>query len=694
MMVSNIIAMFLALAQSVTDHRAQILDGIDSIPVLGTPGTMAVWGDNAFPVIVGKNKSQPVAAAATYGKGRFFAIAHGAYTGGVLNGTSSKFMAQVARWVSQKESPRIGALHNNTKNWNSLDVLMWGQNTQLTPDLETQLLAWIAEGGSVIASACPWGWAQVTGKNLQKDLSQNQVMAILGMQYGGNYAKGNGDVFTIEEIPVETHAGLALREIEETGTTSHIGSGALQYAVQIDPAFRQTVSAAIESDGMQGPTKQMPVKVQDVSRRLFVTNFSSNWKDKSVDDVIAVNGSEEFPGTVDATVERVTETKKLDGKIQGWQSSGLYLCPGEIMQLNVIEGNPGGWSIRIGCHKDTLWHKDSWNRWPEITHVTSFENQQKVATPWGGLVYFIAGNNVSNLLLQISGCVEAPLFDIDEASIDWALERNNPAPWAEIKGHHMILSVPSAAVRTLENPLEVAQFWDEVVSSHCQLAGIKVPARPERFVADTQISAGYMHSGYPIMTWLDVATPAPKKENSEMEKLARVVDVQDLKKRGSWGHFHELGHNRQRKWWTFGGTGEVTCNLFSLHAGEVLCGINPWENEWLQGQKTAAKKYLEDGADFEKWKRNPGIALVSYAQLQKEFGWMPITQVFSEYEVMDSSERPSDNRAKMDQWVRRMSIATNRDLRPFYKSWGMPLSDWLMQDTVLNTLSIWTAQAL
>lgn len=686
MMVSNIIAVFLALAHSVADHRAQILDGIDSIPVLGTPGTMAVWGDNAFPVIVGKNKSQPVAAAATSGKGRFFAIAHGSYTSGVLNGTATQFMTQVARWVSQKESPRIGALHNNTKNWNSLDVLLWGQNRQLTPELEKQLLAWIENGGGVIASACPWGWAQVTGKNLQKDLSQNRVMATLGMQYGGNYAKGTGSVFSIEEIPSETHAGFALEQIETSGTTSLIGSGALQYAAHVSPAFRQKVTSVIDSDALQGPRNSAPVTVRDVQRRLFVTNFSADWKVASVDAIIAASGSEDFPGTVDATVERVTETKIFKGQIQGWQSTGLYLCPGDTMQLNLTEGNPAGWSIRIGCHKDTLWHKDSWKRWPEITHLTSLQEQQKVATPWGGLVYCIASNNATAIELTISGCVEAPLFDIDNPT-DWSIEKNNPAPWAEIKGRHMILSVPSAAVRALVNPLEVAQFWDEVVSSHCELAGIEVPKRPERFVADRQISAGYMHSGYPIMTWIDVATP-------ENGKLARVVDVQDLKKRGSWGHFHELGHNRQRRWWTFAGTGEVTCNLFSLHAGEVLCGIEPWENAWLQGQKAAAKKYLEVGADFEKWKSSPGIALVSYAQLQKEFGWMPITQVFSEYEAMDARERPTDNQAKMDEWVRRMSIATNRDLRPFYQSWGMPLSDWLLQDSVLNTLSIWNAKAL
>ena len=678
---------YIILVIALMNPPSSMVDGIESIPVLGTPGTMAVWGEQAFPVIVGKDKSQPIAAAATFGDGRFFAIAHGSYVGGVLDGTATVFMSQVTQWVSQNESPRIGALHNNTKNWDEVDLLIWGQNQQLSPELETQLLTWISDGGGVIASACPWGWAQVTGKSLQSDLSQNRVMARLGMQYGGNYAHGSSGVFQIGDIPKETHAGVALREIEENGTTSPIGSGALQYAVQVSPTFRQKVTTVIESDGMQGPTIQTPVKVQDVSRRLFVTNFSSDWKDKQVYDVTAANGSDEYPGTVNATVPRITETKLFDEKIQGWQSTGLYLCPGEIMQINVIKGNPVGWSIRIGCHKDTLWHKDSWKRWPEITHVTPMKKQRKIATPWGGLVYLISSKKSSTIEISISGCVEAPLFDIDETGIDWYAERMHPAPWAEIKGHHMILSVPSAAVRALENPQEVAEFWDEVVSSHCELAGIEVPDRPERFVADRQISAGYMHSGYPIMTGVDVATPGNGK-------LARVVDVQDLKNRGSWGHFHELGHNRQRRWWTFDGTGEVTCNLFSLHAGEVLCGIDPWENGWLRGQKDKAKQYIEEGANFAKWKSNPGIALVSYAQLQKEFGWDPFTKVFAEYEATANSERPKDNQTKMDEWVRRMSVAINRDLRPFYQSWGMPLSASLLGDEQLGSFEVWTAKPL
>ncbi len=664
-----------------------MVDGVDSIPVLGTPGTMAVWGEEAFPVVVGKNKSQPIAVAATYGDGRFFAIAHGSYVSGVKDGTAIPFMNQVAQWVSQKESPRIGTLKNNTKNWDEVDILMWGQNLQLSSENETKLLKWIESGGGVIASACPWGWVQVTGKNLQTELSQNRVMAKLGMQYGGNYAKGNGGEFQLGEISPETNAGFALNKIASGEPCSPVGSGALQYAAQVSPSFRKKVNEVIQSDGLQGPSKQSPVKTDDVRRRLFVTNFSSEWKDLPANDVVAANGSEAFPGTVDKTILRGSEQLNLDSSVRGWQSTGLYLCPGEKLTLLVLEGDPSDWSIRIGCHKDKLWHKDSWTRWPEITHFVPLRNQMDVATPWGGLIYFESNKNAIDVEVSITGVIEAPLFDLDDTETDWFAERKNPAPWAEIKGHNMILSVPSSAVRNLDNPEEVAKFWDKVVSSHCELAGVDTVTRPERFVADQQISAGYMHSGYPIMTGVDVATP-------KNGKLARVVDVQDLKKRGSWGHFHELGHNLQRGWWTFAGTGEVTCNLFSLHAGEVLCGIEPWENGWLKRQRASAKKYLEEGADFAKWKSSPGIALVSYAQLQKEFGWDSMTRVFKEYETMPASQRPTDNQAKMDEWVRRLSLSTNHDLRPFYKMWGMPLSESLLNDTTLSRLPVWMAPQL
>ena len=57
----------------------------------------------------------------------------------------------------------------------------------------------------------------------------------------------------------------------------------------------------------------------------------------------------------------------------------------------------------------------------------------------------------------------------------------------------------------------------------------------ERFVVDRQISAGWMHSGYPVMAHL-----ASSEE---------VLSLTSLQANGAWGPFHELGHNHQVDDW-------------------------------------------------------------------------------------------------------------------------------------------------
>ncbi len=82
--------------------------------------------------------------------------------------------------------------------------------------------------------------------------------------------------------------------------------------------------------------------------------------------------------------------------------------------------------------------------------------------------------------------------------------------------------------------------------------------RPERIVADVQISAGYMHSGYPIM----IPTSAAPK----------MVTFGKLKFPG-WGFYHEIGHNHQRGYFTFEGTGEVTNNVLGMNGARLKAWI-------------------------------------------------------------------------------------------------------------------------
>ena len=99
-----------------------------------------------------------------------------------------------------------------------------------------------------------------------------------------------------------------------------------------------------------------------------------------------------------------------------------------------------------------------------------------------------------------------------------------------------------------------------------------------------------------------------------------LLNLENLQKNGSWGAFHELGHNMQDPMWTFSGTGEVTCNIFTLHAMEKLTGQKPWEHPWVAGKRNKMETYLKAGADFAEWTKDAGLALAIYAQLARDMG--------------------------------------------------------------------------
>jgi hypothetical protein len=191
--------------------------------------------------------------------------------------------------------------------------------------------------------------------------------------------------------------------------------------------------------------------------------------------------------------------------------------------------------------------------------------------------------------------------------------------------------------------------------------------RPERYVTDVQISAGYMHSGYPIMTFLDVAPVFA-------ERAALVKRAADG---GDWGFFHEMGHNHQSGDWTFDGTGEVTENLFSLYVLDRVFNVRQSGHPAIlpAGREKAIRDYIAGGADFAKWKSDPFLALYTYMQLQEAFGWEAYRQVFAEYRALPDAARPKSDDEKRDQWMVRFSKTVGRDLGPFFQAWGVPTSD-------------------
>ena len=410
-------------------------------------------------------------------------------------------------------------------------------------------------------------------------------------------------------------------------------------------------------------------------------------RDVPAEQVKAHPAAKAFPGMIDEDVKRVTKSVEIWTDRPGWrnqgiyaqwnkkdmQSTGLYAAPGELITVTVPENAVGAnLSIRIGVHTDGLWQLDRWRRAPEITRSFKItEAVTKAANAFGGPVYIETPHDcdLGKFKVKIAGAVEMPWYVAGETTDrQWKKIRERKVPWAELQTDKVVVTLSAEHVRKLDDMKELMAFWDSIMDSCADLLGKDhARRRAERFATDTQISAGYMHSGYPLMAGLDIGST--------------MVDVERIKKNGHggvWGLFHEVGHNHQNSLWVYGGTTEVTVNLFSLYVCEKVCGLYPKDN--VHGgvlpanREKSLAKYLANGAKFETWKSDPFLALYMYSMMQEEFGWEPFTKVFAEYRAADDGELPKNDDDKRDQWMVRMSKMVGKDLGGYFDAWGVPVS--------------------
>ncbi|XP_059252206.1 TRPM8 channel-associated factor 2-like isoform X2 [Mustela nigripes] len=363
-------------------------------------------------------------------------------------------------------------------------------------------------------------------------------------------------------------------------------------------------------------------------------------------------------------------TVEIDGNNPGhcdaWVSTGLYLPRGQSAEVSLSEAAASaGLKVQIGCHTDNLTKASKLSRAPVVTHQCCLDRSiQSVSCLWGGLLYVIVpkSSKLGPVSVTIQRVVPAPYYKLGKTSLEeWKkCIQERQAPWGELATDNIILTVPTANLRDLEDPEPVLHLWDEMMHAIAQLAARPFPfCRPERIVADVQISAGWMHSGYPIMCHL--------------ESVQELINEASIRSTGLWGPIHELGHNQQRQVWEFPPhTTEATCNLWSVYVHETVLDIprskahpalSPPERE------KRIKTHLGKGAPLNDW--NVWTALETYLQLQEAFGWEPFTQLFAEYQTL--SGIPKDNTGKMNLWVQKFSEKVQKNLAPFFEAWGWPV---------------------
>ena len=607
---------------------------------IGVPGVVAAWGE-AEPVAA--DGADVVAARS----GGVVLFGHGGYLQG----------GPLLDWAKEAVGPDVRVM-------NAADV-----TADELPGLRRHLDA----GGGLVLGITGWGWEQITGGDVA-DLPAQELLWPLGLAITDRLTTGAGPL-TTTGLPAELNATKALAALED-GTAADPAS-ASRVVINAEPfvpdrpdplgpvqrvALRAELDALAESDltpAIHGLGRDPNSAHEHALARVALAAWLRLAETGRIHVPPAHPVAHFFPGDVgpDAISDSVRVT--VDLSRPGWHSTGMYAMPRNGLVVEAHGEAPPGLKVRIGAHSDELWHKAEWHRPPRVTVEHPIDAAYH-GSVFGGPVYVVVPPGLEGTLdVAVGGsAVKMPYFKLGETDpAAWRETiRHHDAPWAELACDALTITLPSSAVRDLDDPRPVLEHWQNVQEVNAKLAGR--PVRRDRIVNDRQISAGYMHAGHPIMTGLDVAE--------------KQLDLGWLRSTAAWGFYHELGHNHQRPAWTWDGLGEVTCNLFTLYALEAACGLTPEEaagRVLTGGVREKIEQHLDD-PNARPWTVDPFVALGLFVELRLAFGWGPIERAFADY-----PPDPGTTAARTRLFVETMSRETGRDLRPFFARWGVPHLD-------------------
>jgi hypothetical protein len=698
--------------------RVFLLEGVEEIGAPGIPGPLVLFREQAFPVVLGKSEGgfESVIAGAFYEKGRVLAFGHPGYWGqeALEHLETQQFLWNSLAWLGsgggqegggqiavyedadfleflkQKQYPAVSFDFKKLATYRVVLLRSWDFPRSWIPSLQD----FVRKGGGLAGAALGWGWLQLNpDQNLVEHFQGNLLFSRFGILWVDGYFEKTSSLGFSTKMPLDArgvHALVLAQMLLKESQGKKKGEGISQaqisliltQALQVLP-FSDTVLLPLLRNlwktQQKFPSEEQALVQDDLVERLALTYQIRETQELPALSLSAHPCAQQFPGSVPASAERVRATVEIDTKQTGWKSTGCYAAPGEAVEVTLPLQIKGTFRLRIGAHTDALWSLSEWKRAPVISRSFALKpGKTTVANAFGGLIYLEVPEDSSSqrFSLSLNGVVLAPYYVLGKTSLkEWRTQlRKAPAPWGEVASEKIIVTVPSEVLRTLENPESLMQHWDKIADACATLAQRPLERPyPERYVCDVQISVGYMHSGYPIMTHLD--------------QKQILVDERALQE-GQWGLFHELGHNHQEEDWTFEGTGEVTVNLFTLYIFETLASQTALPHPALQEgvRRHKMKSYLQN-PDFSEWQEDPFLALLFYLQLKEAFTWATYQKVFAEYRRLPSTERPQDDGEKRDQWLIRFSQCVEKNLGPFFQKWGIPVSSEALEK--IQAFPVW-----
>ncbi|SFH00399.1 M60 family metallopeptidase [Pedobacter insulae] len=409
-----------------------------------------------------------------------------------------------------------------------------------------------------------------------------------------------------------------------------------------------------------------------------------------------------FPGLVDQSEPRVkdqkftldlnftpqtTENLRISVAPKPQFSTGYYAAPGELIKLVLPEG-VNGLSIQIGGHTDNLTGKDPLLRDPIIIQRKQlYPGANYVRNIYGGTIYINAAFAIqAPVEFTISGACVSPDFilGVDTHEAWKARVLASKVPWLELRSKRVVFLVPrDKIVSQFNNPVEplvdMAEplaLWNTVfeedfngwmgLSDNASDVRDQSPQGQWRGILDIQLSAGYGHAGYPFVglndrEWFGSFTSATRLKTSI----------------GTWGSYHEFGHNAQQgSVWSWSTLGETTNNLFSFKVAHRInanySDLHPAVKSGFPQAITYASGTGTKNFDGDAEIDDPFKRMTPFVQIFELYGYGAMTKLYTE--ARRAVRLANNDLDKHDFVYEKLSEYCNTDLIPFFEAWGILVS--------------------
>ena len=427
-----------------------------------------------------------------------------------------------------------------------------------------------------------------------------------------------------------------------------------------------------------------------------------------------------FPGLPVPGARRVDGTVTVDASRSEFPADasrrerhlplGFYALPGALVTIEVPAGHATGkLRVAVGELYDPL---GDWGGWPGLPEwrrapwlrreFAVTEGHTNITNAYGGSIALVvpADYELGRVQVTVRGAIPMAVYtDGESNAAEWHAALDGGAPQAIIQKMGEIRLVVSAErARGVDDPHEVAAFWEGFQGHHAELSGEPVPRAFESvWLFNPQVRWGLANANprrlsYPLHGEVWGLLPGTAEGREYIAKLPDLgpqphtippsTGYSPSAHGVDWWMFgHELGHQWQTEDWGGGSgstsdeIGEVAVNLFTMYTLNFYVFGGDSSNVYTERKTHGCAAPLDHAAlASRRWSTSDDCEkLALYRQLISEFGWEPMKAVFRSY--YDPAYPRSTYGGALDGFAIRFSAIVQRDLAGFFRHWHYPLSE-------------------